>query len=84
MDKGQEFADAQTSVAEIVETKALLDKLPEALAALSEDERGLIGALFFEDKSERQIERETGIPRKTLAYRRNWILTKLKNFMGDL
>ena len=84
MDDGLELPADQALVAEIVEDKLLLDMLFEALAELTEDERGLIDALFYEDKSERQIAAETGVPRKTLAYRRDKILAKLKKLLGDL
>ena len=84
MDEGLEFPDEQALVADIVEDKLLLDMLLEALAELTEDERGLIDALFYEEKSERQIAAETGVPRKTLAYRKTKILDKLKKMMGDI
>lgn len=80
LDDGLEIPDRQALVAEIVEDKLLLDMLFEALAELTEDERGLIDALFYEDKSERQIARETGIPQKTVNNRKKAILKKLRKF----
>jgi RNA polymerase sigma factor (sigma-70 family) len=84
MDDGLELPADQALVAEIVEDKLLLDMLFEALAELTEAERGLIDALFYEDKSGRQIAAETGIPRKPLAYRKDKILAKMKKMLGDL
>jgi len=83
-DDGLELPADQALVDEIVEDRLILDMLFEALAELTEDERDLIDALFYKDKSERQIAAETGVPRKTLAYRRDKILAKLKKLLGDL
>jgi len=82
-DSGFEAVSGEKLIEEIVEDKLLLDMLFAALAELTEDERGLIDALFYRDKSERQIAAETGVPRKTLAYRKDKILAKLKKLMFD-
>jgi RNA polymerase sigma factor (sigma-70 family) len=82
-DEGLEFADDAPSIEDIVADKLLLETLYKALAELTEDERGLIDALFFDEKSEREVARETGVPRKTLAYRRDKALAKLKKILGN-
>ena len=78
---GFEAVSGEALIDEIVADNLLLEQLFAALAELSGDERGLIDALFFEEKSEREVSRETGVPRKTLAYRRDKILAKLKKLL---
>jgi len=75
---GLDFPAKQASVDEAVEEKFQQDMLTSILDKLTADERNLIKALFFEDKSERKVEAETGVPQKTLNYRKNKILKWLK------
>ena len=72
----------QPSVDEIVAEKLLLDELYAALDELTDDERSLIDALFFDEKSERTVASERGVKRNTVVYHRNKILGKLKNILG--
>jgi len=69
---------------EIVEDKLLLDMLLKALAELTDDERGLIDALFFKEQAERDLAKETGIPRKTIAYRKMKVLDKLRKLIEKM
>ena len=71
----------QKLVDEIVEDKLLLDILLVALDELTADERSLIDALFYQEKSEREVAKETGVPRKTLSYRKSKVLKKLKDII---
>ena len=71
-------------VEQIVEDKLLLEMLLDALETLTVDERLLIDELFFNGKSERKISSETNIPRKTIAYRKNIILNKLKKIIEKI
>jgi DNA-directed RNA polymerase specialized sigma24 family protein len=59
---GFDVPDENALVDQIVEDKLLLEMLFAALAELTEDERGLIDVLFFDEKSERELSRESGIP----------------------
>lgn len=77
---GQAVAD-QELVDEIVADKLLLDELYTALSELTDNERNLIDKFFYQEKSEREIAEETGIPRNTLVYRKNKILKKLKKII---
>ena len=79
-DKGFEAVSDEKLVDEIVSDKILLDELFSALAELTNDERSLIHALFFEEKSERILSTETGIPQKTINNRKRAILKKLRKF----
>jgi len=58
-----------------------LDEVNRRLSLLCQRERELIGALFFshggKGMSDREYEKQSGIPRKTIAYRKAKILAKL-------
>jgi RNA polymerase sigma factor (sigma-70 family) len=83
MDAGYDVP-SDALVSEIVEDKLLLETLYAALAELADDERELINTLFFDEKSERDVSRETGVPRKTIAYRRNKVLEKLRKLIETM
>ncbi|WP_101910061.1 sigma-70 family RNA polymerase sigma factor [Marasmitruncus massiliensis] len=61
--------------------KLLAEKLHQCLSQLTKEEQELIFTLFFQNKSERQLAAETGIPQKTINDRRHRILVKLKKLM---
>ncbi len=62
-------------------TEMLLVKLRQCLKMLKESERMLIAELYLQGKSERQLSCETGIPQRTINYRKRNILAKLKKFI---
>ncbi|MDR1547375.1 MAG: sigma-70 family RNA polymerase sigma factor [Hungatella sp.] len=68
-------------VEDLVMDKLLAEKLHQCLAQLTKEEQELIFTLFFQNKSERQLAEETGIPQKTINDRRHRILVKLKKLM---
>ena len=68
-------------IEEQVAYKLLLDKLHSCLALLTEEERELIYALFFGEKTEREWSAETGIPQKTINDRkRHFSAWKVRGF----
>lgn len=71
----------QELVEDIVADKLLLDELYAALAELTNYERNLINALFFDGKSERTIAAEQGVQRNTIVYHKNKIISKLRNIL---
>lgn len=75
--------DPNEDVTEQVTRKLMIEKLRSVLSYLSDEERQLIEALFFKDYSEREWSRETGIPQRTICYRKNVILKKLKKFLEN-
>ena len=81
MEDGFDIPSEQALVDEIVADKLLLDELYEALAELTDDERSLVNAIYFKSQSERALSEETGVPRKTLAYRRDKVLGKLRKLL---
>gem|GEM_PF-4300829 len=72
-ESGFEIAD-KSLVDEIVADKLLLDELYAALDELSDDERSLIDALYFDEKSERSFADEIGLSQKAVNKRRHRVL----------
>ena len=82
-ESGFEAADSAL-VDDIVADKLLLDELYAALDELTDDERSLIDALFYKERSERNVAAERGVQRNTVVYHRNKILDKLRKILGNL
>lgn len=74
--------EENTTVESIVEDKILLELLAYALEELSIEEYELINNIYLKEHGEREYSRVSGIPRKTLAYRKEKILKKLKSFFA--
>lgn len=70
------------TIESIIEDKLLLELLVSALEELTEDEYDLINNVYLKEFGEREYSRTSGIPRKTLSYRREKILKKLKVFFA--
>ncbi|MFZ5944253.1 MAG: RNA polymerase sigma factor [Bacillota bacterium] len=69
------------SIEDAIAKREMLEKLKLCLETISERERLLIYALYFQGKSERQLSAETEIPQRTINDRKRKILLKLKNLM---
>ena len=86
--KGEDFLNEQESIENIVINGLMSDALHEALEMLLEADRALLDALFFSNSGKGMSEREyaavSGIPRKTIAYRRQKALDRLKNIFEKL
>lgn len=80
-DNAEQFTDHQESVEDMVLRKISAEKLYQALAELSEKERELIIALFFEEKTERELAVVLGISQPAVHKQKNKILKKLKTFL---
>jgi DNA-directed RNA polymerase specialized sigma subunit len=78
MNNGLDVSSDERLIHEIVEYKRQIEILLSVLDELAEAERGLIDALFFEEKSERDYARQIGVAQTTLNYRKNKILKWLK------
>lgn len=70
-------------VEDVVTDKLLAEKLHQCLNQLSKEEQELIFTLFFQNKSEHQVSRETGIAQKTVHNRKVRILSRLKKLMEN-
>ena len=58
----------------------MIEKLPEAIATLSEEEKELIKQIYFNHISEREISRRTGTPLTTINNHKKKALKKLFAF----
>lgn len=77
----RQFADQAEDIEEAVIKQDNLCCLRAALDQLSEEEMSLIHALFFDERSERELEEMTGIHRMTIHNRKIRILQKLKKML---
>jgi RNA polymerase sigma factor (sigma-70 family) len=82
MDEGQQFPD-DVCIEDTVIKKMEFDELHRCLDLLSEDERALIQALFFDEMTEREYSRKSGIAQKTINDRKHKIFVKLKFFLQN-
>lgn len=80
-DNAEQFTDHHESVEDMVLRKISAEKLYQALAELSEKEREMIVALFFEEKTERELAAVLGISQPAVHKQKNKILKKLKTFL---
>lgn len=82
LETGMEFASSEMSVEEAACRKILMETVTAALLSLAEDERKLITAIFFEEKSLRDIAENLGISHVAVHKRKNNILKKLRGIIG--
>ena len=68
-------------VEDIVINKIMSEKLRECLKLLSEAEQKIIDALINKEYSEREWSAISGIPRKTIAFRREKLYSKLRELL---
>ena len=81
MDDGFDIPSEQALVDEIVADKLLLDELYVALDELTDDERKLIDALYYQEKSERQVALEKSRSKTSIHKQKENILSKLRNLL---
>lgn len=74
----QQFPDDEENVENTVLQKLEVDKLHTALAMLALEERALIHALFYEERTESELAAELGISQPAVYKRKVKILKKLK------
>lgn len=80
-ENAQQFSDEQESVESVVLHELEVDRLHTALSLLTPEERALIQALFFEEKTERQYADELGVYRNAVHVRKMKVLKKLKKIL---
>ncbi|MCL6558036.1 MAG: sigma-70 family RNA polymerase sigma factor [Firmicutes bacterium] len=80
-DAGFEIPSGEALVDEIVEDKLLLDMLAEALSDLTEDECFLIDALFYKNRSEREVAASSCISQQAVNKRKKKVLAKLRDIL---
>lgn len=64
-----------------VENKILTEQMFKALELLNEEEKDIIRQLFFDGLSAREVARRTGVYHRTVIYRKDRVLEKLRKFM---
>lgn len=75
--------DASEPLDEKIMRKMMIEKLPEAISILNNEERELIEQIYFNHISERTLAGIYGVSRTTIQKRRTKILLKLKNFFEN-
>ncbi len=64
-------------------TNILSEKLRQCMDMLPQAERDLLYALYFDNLSERDLSRKTGVLQQTINYRKHRALNHLKNLMNN-
>lgn len=80
-DDGYEVADP-ADMAELVTDKQLLELLAAALDTLEPDERSLIDAIFYKDRTVREYAAEIGVSHQAVVKRKQKVIEKLRGIMG--
>lgn len=73
-------ADEGEPLDEKIVRKMMIEKLPEAIATLNDEEKRLIKQIYFNHISEREISRRTGTPLTSVNNRKKKALKKLFAF----
>jgi RNA polymerase sigma factor (sigma-70 family) len=77
----ERLEDKSVDVEKIVRTSLQIEALNKALKQLSPEERAIIHAIFYEERTFRDIADEYGISISTLSYRKTKILEKLRKLL---
>ena len=77
------LVDPDEDIVTQVTDKLMAEHVRYIVSLLPSDERELIEALFFKGYSERQWSRISGVPQRTICYRKNVILQKLKKILKN-
>lgn len=74
--------DPEVNVEETAVHNVLLASMRTARNSLSPDEKLLLELLFDQSKSQDEVSKITGIPQRTISYRLEKILDKMRKIMG--
>lgn len=74
------IADEGEPLDEKIMREMMIEKLPEAIATLSDNEKELIQQIYFNHISDNELSRYYGVNQSTITRRKTRILKKLKNF----
>ncbi|MEA5003848.1 hypothetical protein SDC9_197832 [bioreactor metagenome] len=61
----------------------MIEQMMDVMLLLSEEDRELIDQLFFENISAREVARTIGVYHRTIIYRRDKVLEKLRRLMNE-
>lgn len=76
-----DIVDNTVDVEKIIETKMLMEDLDRALLSLNEDERNLIEALYFDDKTLIEVAMQRNTNPMKISRLRNKVLEKLRKLL---
>ncbi|CYX25686.1 MULTISPECIES: sigma-70 family RNA polymerase sigma factor [Bacillota] len=76
-----DIADNTVDVEKIIETKMRIEDLYRALDSLNDEERKLIEALYFDDKTLTEVAKQRDTNPMKISRLRNKILEKLRKFL---
>ena len=82
-DLNEQFVDENSFTENLVENKIMKEKLQECLLLLNSAERSLIESLYYQEKTERELSKETGVHYSTIHSRKKKILEKLKKLLEN-
>lgn len=74
--------DPEVNVEKTAVHNVLLESMRTARNSLSPDEKLLLELLFDQSKSQDEVSKITGIPQRTISYRLEKILDKMRKIMG--
>ena len=73
-----EFVDEENTPERNIVYAEIKKALLESVAELTEEERALVHALYWQGLSEREYSRRSGIPQRTINHRKIYILEKIR------
>ncbi|HEU3955971.1 sigma-70 family RNA polymerase sigma factor [Streptococcus pneumoniae] len=79
----ESIVDKDFDVEKIIQTQMMIEAVREALAKLNDEEREIIGRLYFNDESIRSVAETKKLSHPALIKRRNKILEKLRELLKD-
>ena len=74
----REFVDEENTPERNIVYAEIKKALLESVAELTEEERALVHALYWQGLSEREYSRRSGIPQRTINHRKIYILEKIR------
>ncbi len=77
----KQFAEDAEDIEDVAIRAVMLEKLTAALHTLTDEEKTIIHALFYQEVGEVELAKRMGIPRTTLRSRKDKILKKLKELL---
>ena len=81
LEQDWQFAAPDASVEDKVVRSDMLEKLEAVLHSLSAEELALLEALFYLEKTEREVAGLYDVSQNTIHYRKSRLLDKLKKMM---
>lgn len=77
----KQFAEDVENIEDVAIRAVMLEKLTAALHTLTDEEKAIIHALFYQEVSEVELAKQLGIARTTLQSRKYKIFEKLKKLL---